>query len=89
MCKVIIRINQIGDPKTEARIAADLRVDLWAKSKVEIDSDDPQFNSKCDLNSNQRYFEFETDFPEEVARVIETFGYSNKVQLILPASTAA
>jgi hypothetical protein len=65
----------------DLRTAADLRRDLWAHSPVEVDPDHPLFGTHLD-EDGRTYFEFATEFPELVRRVIEQRHYADKVELI-------
>jgi hypothetical protein len=69
-----------GDRVGELRTAANLRRDLWAHSPVEVDPDHPLHGTHRDEHGHA-YFEFATEFPDEVRRLIEEHDYSNKVVL--------
>jgi hypothetical protein len=63
-------IRSIGDRTEELRTAMDLRRDLWALAPVQVDPDHPLHGIHRD-EQGRAYFEFATDAPGEVCRVIE------------------
>ena len=67
--RITIHHNQ-NDPTNDLRIAAAVRRDLWAHSPVEVDPDGRVHGTHRDAESNA-YFEFVTNYPEEVSRVLE------------------
>jgi hypothetical protein len=69
-----------ADRSRELRLAADVRRDLWAHSPVEIDPDNPLHGTHRDQNG-RAYFEFSTDSPDDVHRVIEEYNYTGQVEL--------
>jgi DNA-directed RNA polymerase subunit RPC12/RpoP len=73
-------VSATGDRVAELRTAADLRRDLWAHSPVEIDPDHPLHGTHRD-ESRRAYFEFATEFPDEVRRVVHQYHYTNKVEV--------
>ena len=75
-----ITIKKQDDPASELRTATDVRRDLWVHSPVEVDLDHPLHGTHRD-EFRRAYFEFATRFPQEVRRVIEESGYSDKVEL--------
>jgi hypothetical protein len=64
----------------ELKTAADVRRELWAHSPVEVDRDHPLRGTHRD-EDGRAYFEFATEFPREVRRVIDAYNYSDKVDL--------
>jgi hypothetical protein len=75
-----VTVRATADRAGELRTAADLRRDLWAHSPVEVDPDHPLHGTHRDQDG-RAYFEFATDFPGEVRRVIEQYHYTDKVEL--------
>jgi hypothetical protein len=69
-----------GDRANELQTAANLRRDLWAHSPVEVDPDHPLYGTHRN-ESGRAYFEFATELPDEVRRVIEDYHYSDRVEL--------
>jgi hypothetical protein len=68
------------DRASELRTAADVRRDLWAHSPVEVDPDHPLHGTHRDQDGRV-YFEFATELPDEVRRVIEKYQYTDNVEL--------
>ena len=68
------------DPTEELRYAARVRRDLRAHSPVDVDPDDPR-NATYRNAERQPYFELVTDMPQEVKRVIEQYGHSQRVRV--------
>jgi hypothetical protein len=68
------------DPADDLRQIAKLRRDLWAHSPVEVDSDNPAYQTRRDAAGNA-YFEFATEFSSEVRRVLNQFGYADCVTM--------
>src|SRR5208283_1763434 len=75
-----VTIKAQDDRASELRTAADVRRDLWAHSPVEVDLDHPLRGTHRD-EGGRAYFEFATEFPREVRRVIEQYKYTDKVEL--------
>lgn len=73
-------VRPTGDPSSELQIAANFRRDLWAHSPVEIDPDHPLHGTHRDEH-RRAYFEFATEFPDEVRGVIEQYHYADKIDL--------
>lgn len=73
-------VRPTGDRVAELRTAASFRRDLWAHSPVEVDPDQPLYGTHRDKDG-RAYFEFATEFANEVRRVVNEYGYSDKVQL--------
>lgn len=71
--RVTIKHNP-QDSVDDLRIAARVRRDLWAHSPVEIDPDSPTHGTHRDEGRNA-YFEFTTNYPDEVQRVIKEYGH--------------
>jgi DNA-directed RNA polymerase subunit RPC12/RpoP len=76
--RVTIRTN--GDRSGELKTAADVRRDLWAHSPVGVDPDHPLYGTHRDQDGSA-YFEFATESPEQVRRVIADYRYADKVEL--------
>lgn len=77
-------LRNADDPTKDLEIAASLRRDLWVYSPIEIDPEDPGVATKRTTDTRTAYFEFETEFPEEVERVIHEHGYVDQV-IVVPA----
>ena len=77
--RVTIRHNP-DDSADDLRVAARVRRDLWAHSPVEVDPDSPIHGTHRDEDRNA-YFEFATNFPDEVDRVIGEFGYASRANV--------
>ncbi len=75
-----VTINPRKDRASDLRVAADIRRDLWAHSPVEVDPDHPLPGTHRDPDG-RAYFEFATELPDEVRRVIEEYKYTDKVEL--------
>jgi hypothetical protein len=75
-----VTIKAQDDRASELKTAADVRRDLWAHSPVEVDPDHPLHGTHRDEHG-RAYFEFATEFPSEVRRIIETYEYTDKVDL--------
>src|SRR4051794_34787763 len=73
-------VGSTGDRVGELRTASDFRRDLWAHSPVEVDPDHPLHGTHRD-EEGRAYFEFATESPSEVRRVLAKYGYSGKVEL--------
>jgi len=79
--RITIHHNQ-NDPTNDLRIAAAVRRDLWAHSPVEVDPDGRVHGTHRDAESNA-YFEFVTNYPEEVSRVLDEYGYSERATVAI------
>ncbi len=77
--RITIKHNPI-DAADDLRIAARVRRDLWARSRVEIVPDSPTHGTHRDADRNA-YFEFATDYPDEVQRVIKEFGHAARASV--------
>ena len=77
--RVIVRHNP-ADPVDDLRWAARIRRDLWAHSPVVVDPDSPVHGTHRDTSRNA-YFELVTDRLSEVHRVLNEYGYSDRVTL--------
>lgn len=73
-------VKATDDRAGELRTASGLRRDLWAHSPVEIDPDHPLNGIHRD-GDGRAYFEFATEFPKEVCRVIQDYHYTDRVEL--------
>jgi DNA-directed RNA polymerase subunit RPC12/RpoP len=81
MRRIRITIKQNpGDLADDLRYAARVRADLWAHSPVEIDPDSRVHGTHRDTDRNA-YFEFTTEFPEEVDRVLREYRHNDRVTL--------
>jgi hypothetical protein len=80
--RIRIEVHRHDDPTRDLEIAGSLRRDLWAHSPVEFDPDDPAVATKRDAETGRAYFEFDTEFPDEVDRVIDRFAYTNHVTVV-------
>ena len=75
--RLTIRHNP-DDPTDDLRYAARVRRDLWAHSLVEIDPDHRVHGMHRDPDRNA-YFEFATELPDEVDRVLSDYGHNHRV----------
>jgi hypothetical protein len=81
MKKVRITIaHNAADPADDLRVAAMVRRDLWAHSPVEVDPDSPIHGTHRDKDRNA-YFEFATNYPDEVNRVLREYGYTDRAKM--------
>jgi hypothetical protein len=81
MKKVKITIaHNSTDPADDLRVAALVRRDLWAHSPVEVDPDSPVHGTHRDPDRNA-YFEFATDFPDEVQGVLREYHYTARAKM--------
>jgi hypothetical protein len=85
--RIKIKKNE-NDPSVDLEIASSLRRDLWAHSPIEIDVDDPKVATKRNAN-RVAYFEFSTEYPDEVDRVVREYGYANFVDVERPGEVSA
>ena len=67
------------DPVDDLRIAARVRRDLWAHSTVEVSPDSPKHGTHRDADRNA-YFEFATNYPDEVQQVLDKYRYAHRVR---------
>ena len=75
-----VTIRTQDDRVSELRNAASVRRDLWSHSPVEVDPDHPLHGTHRDQDG-RAYFEFATELPKEVHRVIEEYKYADMVEL--------
>jgi hypothetical protein len=68
------------DPADDLKQVARLRRDLWAHSPVEVDPANPFCQTRRDDDRNA-YFEFATEFADEVRRVLRQYGYEGRVTM--------
>jgi hypothetical protein len=68
------------DPAGDLVQVGRLRHDLWAHSRVDIDPDNPFCQTQRDADRNA-YFEFPTESPAEVQRVLRDYGYNGRVTM--------
>ena len=73
-------VRSTGDRAGELQTAAKLRRDLWAHSPVEVDPDHPLYGTHRDTGG-RAYFEFATEMPEEVRRVVRDYKYDEAIEL--------
>ena len=76
-----IIVNKNEDPARDLEIAADFRRDLWAHSPVEYDLDDPSVKTRRTVDTHTAYFEFDTEFPDEVARIVREYNYTERLRV--------
>jgi predicted RNA-binding Zn-ribbon protein involved in translation (DUF1610 family) len=77
--RLTIRHND-QDPADDLRYAARVKRDLWAHSPVEVDPGSEVHGTHRDANRNA-YFEFATNYVEEVKRVLQDRKYEDRVDL--------
>lgn len=77
--RLTVRHNP-DDPSDDFKQIAKLRHDLWAHSPVEVDPDSPANQTRRDPNRNAS-FEFATEFPDEVRRVLRQYGFEDRVTM--------
>lgn len=75
-----ITVKNTNDRANDLRIAADVRRSIWAHSPVEVDPDNPLHGTHRD-ERGRAYFEFSTDLPEEVRRVLTTNHHIDQVDI--------
>jgi DNA-directed RNA polymerase subunit RPC12/RpoP len=68
------------DPAEDLRYAAKVRRDLWGHSPAEVDPDNPDHGTHRDANRNA-YFEFTTDYLDEVQRLLAERNHAPRVSL--------
>jgi len=84
--RVTIRIPPHTDePGKELEIAASIRRDLYAHGPIEIDPDAPEFSTLRD-SDGWAYFVFTTAHQSAVKHLLDRFGYSDKIELIVAAA---
>ena len=76
-----------NDPSDDLRYIARVRTDLWAHSPVEIDPDSRVHGTHRDSEHNA-YFEFATEFPDEVKRVLHDYGYDCRATMTVASENA-
>jgi hypothetical protein len=69
-----------NDPADDLRYAVRVRQDLWAHSPVEIGLNNPAHGTHRDEQGNA-YFEFVTDYLDEVRRVLNDYGHTARAFL--------
>ncbi len=77
--RLTIRHNP-SDPADDLRYADRVRRDLWAHSPVEVNPDSPTHGTHRDPERNA-YFEFATNYEDEVGRILEKYGHQARVTL--------
>lgn len=75
-----VTVNPQNDRAIELRTAADVRRDLWSQLPVEVDPNHPLHGTHRDKDG-RAYFEFATELPREIRRVIEEHEYRDKIEL--------
>lgn len=75
-----VTVKSTGDRVGELRTAANLRRDLWTHSPVEVDPDHPLNGTHRD-EDGRAYFEFATEVPDQIRRVIEQYHCTDQVEL--------
>lgn len=75
--RITIKHNP-ADPADDLRVAARVRRDLWGHAPVEIDPDSPVHGTNRDADRNA-YFEFATNYPDEVEKVLRDYGHMPRV----------
>jgi hypothetical protein len=78
--RIRITVNSTGDRTNDLRVAANVRRDLWAHSPIEIDPDNPLYGTHRD-ELERAYFEFSTQYLEEVDRVLKENGHIDRVKV--------
>lgn len=68
------------NPSDDLSQVARLRRDLWAHSPVEVDPDNPFCRTRRDADHNT-FFEFVTESPEQVRRILQEYGYEGRVSI--------
>jgi hypothetical protein len=68
------------DPADDLKQVARLRRDLWAHSPVEVDADKPSCQTHRD-DARNATFEFATEFPDEVRRVLREYGHEGRATM--------
>ena len=77
--RIIVAHNE-RDPSDDLRIASRIRQALWAHSPVEIGPDSRMHGTHRD-NARNAYFEFATNYPQEVERILEERKYNGRVTM--------
>ncbi len=84
LVRVTVRHNP-DDPADDLRVAAKIRRDLWSRSSIEVDPDDPMSRLKRDAQRDV-YFEFVTEYPEGVQEALKKIGYEGRATVeVLPS----
>jgi len=89
--RIRIRIHRDdnNNPGRDLEVAGSLRRDLWAHSPVEIDPDDPDCATRR-ATDRTAYFEFDTEYPDEVDRIVSDLAYDKLVEVVrLPQQTGS
>jgi hypothetical protein len=75
-----IRVTAVvnPDPSVELRRLSMVRRDLYGHSPVEIDPDNPAHQNRRDAQ-RRAYFEFSTNYVDEVRRVLREYGHESSV----------
>ena len=68
------------DPADDLKQVARLRHDLGAHSSVEVDYHNPFCQTRRD-DARNAYFEFPTESPDEVRRVLREYGHEPRVRM--------
>jgi hypothetical protein len=76
----IVAKPDANDPVGDLCRLSKIRRDLYAHSPVEVDPDSPAHATQRD-QQKRAYFEFATDFPGEVERVLRDYGHHPFIDL--------
>jgi len=75
-----ITVNPTGNRTNDLRVADHVRRDLWARSPVEIDQENPLHGTHRD-ERERAYFEFSTRYRDEVTQVLRQCGHADVVEV--------
>jgi len=75
-----ITLTTNGERRAELATATDVRQEVWSRSVVQVDPDNPLYGFHRD-EQGRAYFEFATQDPAQVLRVLQEGGYADRVQL--------
>jgi hypothetical protein len=78
--RIRITVLPTGDRTNDLRVADSVRRNLWAHSPVEIDPDNPLHGTHRDANG-RAYFEFSSQYPDEVRRLLDEHGHAGRVEV--------
>lgn len=77
--RLTVRHNS-SDPEDDFRVIARLRHELWARSAVEIEPDQPTSQTQRNEHGDA-FFEFATQLPHEVERIVRQFLPAKRVMM--------
>lgn len=80
MPRLRLTIRNSGDRGEELRYAARIRQAIWASARVEIDPENPLHGTHWD-EQGRPYFEFVTNFPDEVWKVLREHDTDGRVEV--------